>query len=143
MTLRVALALLAAAAALWPAGAASRLGGCPRDVRPLAAAPSPAERGEAARAALHYARWSYAPQANFVTDRMGISEMHWARAWPAAHFVLSSCGAAAWSGTVAVSVVFPVMFDRPRRPFRGCDFCAGVVVLVARGTGGWVVWETL
>jgi hypothetical protein len=143
MTLRVALALVAAAAAVWPAGPAARLGTCPRDVRPLTAAPSTAERAEATSAALRFARSSYAPRANFVTDRMGVTEVRWARGWPAAHFVLSSCGAVAWSGTLAISVVFPVMFDRPRRPFRGCDFCAGVVLLVARGPGGWFVWAAL
>jgi hypothetical protein len=143
MTLRVALALALAAAAVWPAGPAARLGACPTDVRPLAAAPSAAERAEATAAALRFARTSYAPRANFVVDRMGVTDVRWARGWPAAHFVLSSCGAVAWSGTLVVSVVFPVMFDKPPRPFGSCDFCAGVVLLVARGAGGWFVWDAL
>ena len=45
--------------------------------------------------------------------------------------------------TVAVSVVFPVMYDETGRPSPGCEYCAVVELLVARGARGWSVWDAL
>lgn len=141
--LRVAVAVAAAAAAAtWPAGSSARLGACPQAVRPLPSAPSAADLREARRAALRFAR-AYAARADLITDRMGVSELWWARDWAPAQFVRSSCGTAVWTATVAVDVVFPVMYAEPRRAPRGCAYCAAVVVLVARGERGWFAWDAL
>jgi hypothetical protein len=139
MRLRVGLAL-AVAAALFPAAAR---GGCPRTLEPLSAPPSSAERVAATAAAVRYARLRYAPRAGLLTLRMGATEVRWTRDWAPARFLLSACGRAAWTRTLAVTVVFPVMYDHPPRPFRGCRFCAGVVLLVSRGRDGWFVWDAL
>ena len=140
---RVAVAVAAAVtAASWPAGASARLAACPQAVRPLPAAPTPADLRDARAAAIRFAR-GYAARLDFVTDRMGVTETWWARTWPRAAFVRSACGAAAWTATVAVAVVFPVMYAEPRPPPRGCAYCAGVVVLVARGARGWFAWDAL
>lgn len=143
MTLRVAFAGVAAAALLFPAGATGRGVACPRDVVPLTEPPSDGQRAEASHAARRFARSSYAPKAGLLTIGMRVAQVRWARAWPATRFVRSACGPAAWASTLAIDVVFPVMFAQPPHPYRGCDFCAGVTVLVARGEHGWFVWDAL
>ncbi len=139
MRLRAGLAVAFAAAVLPGAARA----GCPLGLRPLAAPPSGSERADARRAALRYARERYAPRAGLLTDRMGATEIRWTRDWEPMRFLLSVCGRSAWTRTLAVTVVFPVMYDRPPRPFKGCSFCAGVVLLVSRGPSGWFVWNAL
>jgi hypothetical protein len=139
MTLRVGLAAVVVAAVLPGAARA----GCPRALQPLAAPPSAAERAGAMSVAVRFARDVYAPRAGLLTLRMGATEVRWTRDWPPTRFLLSSCGRDAWTRTLAVTVVFPVMYDHPRRPFRGCEFCAGVVLLVSRGAAGWFVWDAL
>jgi hypothetical protein len=117
--------------------------GCPHALRPLASPPSVAERATATRVAVRFARDRYAPRAGLLTLRMGATEVRWTREWAPARFLLGVCGREAWTRTLAVTVVFPVMYDRPPRPFRGCAFCAGVVLLVSRGPAGWFVWDAL
>jgi hypothetical protein len=138
MRLRVGLALVVAAVVPGAARAA-----CPQALQPLAAPPTAAERAGASRAAVRWARESYAPRAGLLTLRMGATDVRWTRRWPPARFLLSACGEAAWTRTLAVTVVFPVMYDHPARPSPGCEFCAGVVLLVSRGAGGWFVWDAL
>jgi hypothetical protein len=116
---------------------------CPHALRALAAPPSAAERAAARTVAVRFARRRYAPRAGLLTLRMGATEVRWTRTWKPARFLLSACGRAAWTRTLAVTIVFPVMYDDPPRPFHGCAFCAGVVLLVSRREGGWFVWDAL
>lgn len=139
MRLRAGLAVLAAATVVPGAARA----GCPEALRPLASPPSAVEKADATRTALRFARRSYAPRNGLLTLRSGATEVQWARDWEPARFLRSTCGFAVWARTLAVTVVFPVMYDRPPRPFRGCEFCAGVVLFVSRGAGGWFVWDAL
>jgi hypothetical protein len=140
MRLRAGFAVALAAAAAAPGAAWAA---CPQALRPLASPPSAGEREAATRAAVRYARLRYAPHAGLLTLRMGATEVRWTRDWAPARFLLSACGREAWTGTLAVTVVFPVMYDDPPRPFRGCAFCAGVVLLVSRRDDGWFVWDAL
>jgi hypothetical protein len=139
MRLRAGLALLAAAAVAPGAARAA----CPQAVQPLAWPPSAVEKEDATRAALHFARRTYAPRLGLLTLRSGATEVRWTRDWEPARFLLGTCGYAVWARTLAVTVVFPVMYDDPPRPFPGCPFCAGVVLLVSRGPAGWFVWDAL
>jgi hypothetical protein len=139
MTLRVGFAIVVAAAA-FPGAARA---GCPGALQPLASPPTAAERGAATKVAVRYARLRYAPRAGLLTLRMGATDVRWTRDWADGRFLLSACGRAAWTRTLAVTVVFPVMYDDPPRPFPGCSFCAGVVLLVSRGPAGWFVWDAL
>jgi hypothetical protein len=139
MRLRAGLVVaLAAAAAAGPARA-----GCPQTAIPLAAPPTAVEQHDATRVAVRWARRTYAVRRSLLTDRMGATAVSWAPQLRALAFVRTACGVAAWSATVAVTVVFPVMWDDPPRPFARCDYCAGVVVLVTRGRSGWRVWDAL
>jgi hypothetical protein len=139
MWLRVGLAV-AAAAAVFPGAARAA---CPQALQPLGSPPSTAERAAATEAAVRFARDDYAPHAGLLTLRMGATEVHWTRDWEPARFLLGVCGRDVWTRTLAVTVVFPVMYDRPPRPFHGCAFCAGVVLFVSHGHRGWFVWDAL
>jgi hypothetical protein len=148
MTARAVLALAAAvaapAAALTlphPAGAGGS--SCPAAVRPLASAPSGTQYLRAKRAAIRFAVRRYAPLHGYLTLRIGVTRARWAPAWRATRFIATVCGGRALRATVAMHVAFPVMFDDPHPPTPRCDHCAGVVVLVARGRGGWFAWHTL
>jgi hypothetical protein len=139
MRLRVALAVVAVAAVV---PGAARAGG-PQSLQPPVSPPTAVERAEATQAALRFARRVYAPRLHLLTLRSGAVDVQWARSWRPAQFLRSACGVAVWTRTLAVTVVFPVMYATPPRPFRGCDHCAGVVLLVSRGPAGWFVWDTL
>jgi hypothetical protein len=145
MTRFVAAGLAAAAAAgLIAAGRAdARASACPRRLLPLAAPPSPAERRDAVGTALRFVRTRYAPPRTLVTERMFVAAVRWVPSWRAGGFVASSCGGSVSARTIAVSVVFPVMYDEPSRLTAGCGFCAAATFLVSRTSGGWRVWYTL
>lgn len=133
MALRVAVGL--AAALVFAGGAAAR---CPPQPLPL-----PADLAEAARATLRFAVRSYAPRAGVVATRGHVARLRALPDWAPGAFVRSACGRTAWERTLAVTVVFPVMYDdaNPRLP--GCDYCAGAIFLVSRTERGWRVWDAL
>ncbi|MGZ4352632.1 MAG: hypothetical protein ACXVZ4_03720 [Gaiellaceae bacterium] len=145
MTRFVAVGLAAAAAAgLIGAGRAdARASVCPQGLLPRAAPPTAAERRDATGAALRYVRTRYAPPRTLVTERMFVAAVSWVPYWHAGGFVASSCGGSVSARTIAVSVVFPVMYDEPTRLTAGCGFCAAATFLVSRTTAGWRVWYTL
>lgn len=145
MTRFVAVGLAAAAAAgLIGAGRAdARAAACPRALLPLAAPLTAAERRGATGAALRYVRTRYAPPRTFDTERMFVAAVRWVPAWRAGGFVASSCGGSVSARTIAVSVVFPVMYDEPTGLTAGCGFCAAATFLVSRTAAGWRVWYSL
>lgn len=144
MTRRVAAGIAAAAAAALAAGPGdARAAGCPPTLLPLAAPPTAAQVSDAEAAALRYARTRWAPPRDYPVDRMYVASADWVRRWRDGGFVASSCGTAVSARTIAVGVVFPVVYDDPTPLTRGCGFCGAATFLVSRTTRGWRVWYVL
>jgi hypothetical protein len=145
MTRRVAAGLAAAAAAgLLAAGRADpRAAACPRALLPLASPPTADQVWQAEAAALRYARLRYAPARDLAVDGMYVAVADWVRAWRGGAFVASSCGGGVSARTIAVGVVFPVMYADPTPLSAGCGFCAAATFLVSRTGRGWRVWYVI